>query len=83
MATGRVQQRGQVTLPKEVRMLAGIGPGDLLDFRVVGPHQVTFEVIPVKPLEYFWERFQSDEPYDDDAIREAWQREAAEHVIDE
>ena len=83
MTTGRVQQRGQVTLPKEIRDLAGIGPGDLLDFRVVGPHKVAFDVIPVKPLEYFWEKFQSDEPYDDDALREGWQTDEAERLIDE
>lgn len=83
MATGRVQQRGQVTLPKEIRDLAEIGPGDLLDFRVVGLHRVAFEVIPVKPLEYFWEKFAGDAPYDDDAIREAWQKDAAARLIDE
>ena len=83
MATGRVQQRGQVTLPKEIRDLAAIDPGDLLDFEVIGPQKVVFEVVPVKPLEYFWEKFKSDEPYDDDAIRDEWQAIAATRILDE
>lgn len=35
----------------------------------------------LKSLDYFWERFQSDEPYDDDAIRAAWQHEEAERLF--
>lgn len=81
MQTSRVQQRGQITLPKEVREEAAISPGDLVSFRVLGEHQIVIEVIPVRPLQYFWERFGTDEPYDDRAIREDWQREAAADVI--
>jgi antitoxin PrlF len=31
--TATVTSKGQVTLPKEVRDLLGIGPGSLIDFR--------------------------------------------------
>ncbi len=83
MAIGKVQQRGQVTLPREIRNEASIEPGDLLDFRVVGPNKVIFEVVTVKPLEYFWEIFGSEEPYRDDAIREEWQQIAAAEALDD
>lgn len=83
MATGRVQQRGQVTLPKEIRDDAGIAPGDLLDFKIIGPNQVVFEVVSVKPLEYFWEHFATDEPYDDDAIRAEWHADAPIETLDD
>ncbi len=78
-----VQSRGQVTLPKFIRDQANIAPGDLVEFQVVGPHKVMIEVIPVKPLQYFWEKFATDESYDDDANRKAWQAEAAAEVVNE
>lgn len=76
-----VQSRGQVTLPKLIREQADISPGDIVEFQVVGPHKVMVEVIPVKPLDYFWSKFATDEPYDDDAIREDWQRVAAAETL--
>ena len=78
-----MQSRGQVTLPKSVRELADISPGDIVKFQVVGPHKVMVEVIPVKPLEYFWEKFASDQSYDDDAVREEWHDVAAAEAIGE
>lgn len=78
-----VQSRGQVTLPKSIRDQADISPGDLVEFEVVGPHKIMVEVIPVKPLEYFWTKFASDEPYEDDAIRRDWQSVAAAEALGE
>ena len=78
-----VQSRGQVTLPKIIRDQAGIAPGDIVEFQVVGPHKVLVEVIPVKPLEYFWTKFATDEPYDDDEIRDEWQNVAAAEALGE
>jgi hypothetical protein len=63
--------------------LADISPGDIVEFRVVGPHKVMVEVIPVKPLEYFWEKFASDQPYDDDGVREEWHDVAAAEAMGE
>lgn len=87
MPFARVQSRGQLTLPKAIREQAQIKPGDVVMFRVIGPSKIEVEALPIKPLEYFWERFRVDEPYDDDRIREEWQAEAAEdamrHMIDE
>ena len=71
------QSRGQDTLLKSIRDQANIPPGDLMHFRVVEPHKVMIDVIPVKTRQYFWDKFATDEPYDDDANRKAWQAEAA------
>lgn len=83
MTVSRVQSRGQITLPKAVRDEAQIKPGDIVHFRVLGPSRVEVETISVKPLSYFVERYRSSEPYDDDAIREAWHEDAARDVIAE
>jgi hypothetical protein len=58
-------------------------PGDIVDIRADGEHRVIVEVIPVKPLEYFWEKFASDDAFDDDAIREEWQQKAAAEAMGE
>ena len=34
---GKIQSRGQVTLPRNVRQRAGIKPGDAVTIQVVGP----------------------------------------------
>jgi AbrB family looped-hinge helix DNA binding protein len=81
MNIGTVQSRGQVTLPKEVREAANIEPGDRVTFRVVGPSKIEITSFKVKPLEYFWERYSIDEPYDEDAIREDAEDEAAKWVF--
>ena len=83
LGTGKVQSRGQITLPKSIRIEADITLGDLVLFKVLGPSRIEIETIPVKPLSYFLERFRSDAAYDDDQIREAWQEEAARNAIGE
>jgi AbrB family looped-hinge helix DNA binding protein len=83
IGTGRVQSRGQITLPKSVRNEANIHAGDYVLFKVLGPSRIEIETIPVKPLSYFLEKYRSDEPYDEDRIREEWQEEAARNVIGE
>ncbi len=83
MGVSKVQSRGQITLPKAVRQEANIEPGDIVLFKVLGPSRVEVETISVKPLSYFIDLYRGDEPYDDDAIREAWQEDAARDVIGE
>lgn len=83
VAKSTIQQRGQVTLPKKVRELAQISPGDLVSFEVTGPHEVIIKVIPVKPLEYFWDKYRTTVPFDDDANREEWHAVAADDAIRE
>lgn len=83
MQTSRIQQRGRVMVPKDIMNEAEMSTGDFVTFRVVGKHQVILEVIPVKPLQYFWEKFATDQPYDDDAIREEWHQVAAAEAMGE
>lgn len=83
MARSTLQPRGQVTIPKSVREEASMAPGDIVDIRVIGRHRVIMEIIPVRPLEYFWAKFANDEPYDDDEIRNEWQQVAATEAMGE
>ena len=83
MHSSRVQARGQITLPKELREQACIEPGDIVSFRVVRPGTIEITAVRVKPLEFFWERFAVDTPYDEKAIREDAEAEAARWVINE
>lgn len=76
-----LQQRGQVTIPKSVREAASMHPGDIVEIRADGPNRVVIEVIPIRPLEYFWEKFANVDPYDDDAVRTEWQEQAAKEAI--
>jgi AbrB family looped-hinge helix DNA binding protein len=83
MARSILQPRGQVTIPKSVREEVSMSPGDVVDIRADGLHRVIMEVIPVRPLEYFWEKFASDEPYDDEVVRNEWQQIAAIEAVSE
>ena len=53
IGTGRVQSRGQITLPKSVRNEANIHAGDYVLFKVLGPSRIEIETIPVKPLQAY------------------------------
>lgn len=44
MATATLTSKGQLTLPKEVRMALGVGPGDRVDF--VRMEDGNFAVLP-------------------------------------
>lgn len=83
MAKSTLQQRGQVTIPKSIREEASMSPGDIVEVRADGFHRVVIEVIPIKPLEYFWEKFARDVPYDDDAARAEWEPIAAAEAMGE
>ena len=41
MEVGKVQARGQITLPRAVRKAADIKPGDLIAMKVTGPVGIT------------------------------------------
>jgi AbrB family looped-hinge helix DNA binding protein len=80
-ALGKVQARGQVTLPSEIRREVGIRAGDTIVFRKTGPATVELEVLPRLSLAEIIERFGVGRPYDDAAIREEWQDEAAREIL--
>ncbi len=46
MNLGKVQPRGQVTIPQEVRQACGIEPGTILVFAVPRRGQLTARVLP-------------------------------------
>ena len=45
MDLGKVQARGQVTIPQDVRRAAGIAPGDVLLFAVPAPGELTLTLL--------------------------------------
>lgn len=81
MAFGRVQARGQVTLPREIREKVGIKPGDVVSFEVIGKNQIRCTVLPnLSPWE-LRERFPIDVPIDESVNRSEWEAEAVKQVL--
>lgn len=67
MGLGRVQARGQVTIPAEVREALGIQPGDVLLFEVRGPGVGQFRVFrTTRSLDEFFDAYRVDGPVPDD-----------------
>jgi AbrB family looped-hinge helix DNA binding protein len=77
----RVQSRGQVTLPRDVRRRAGIDPGDTLLVLPDGPGRVRLEVVRHMPLEETFARWKIDGPVDLVADREAIHDDLAGAVL--
>jgi AbrB family looped-hinge helix DNA binding protein len=61
MVTEIVTDRGQVTIPEEVRRAAGIAEGDSVVFSVVGPGQVQMTMLRPMSISEFVETFPLDE----------------------
>jgi AbrB family looped-hinge helix DNA binding protein len=81
MAIARVQARGQVTLPKEVRDAAGVEPGDAVIVEATGRGTVELRVVPRMTLAETFERYRIDEPVDIAADRGRWEEAAADRVL--
>ena len=56
-------------------------PGDKVHFSVPDSRTIVLKIIPRMTLAEMIERYASDEPYDEERIREEWQAEAADEVI--
>jgi bifunctional DNA-binding transcriptional regulator/antitoxin component of YhaV-PrlF toxin-antitoxin module len=54
-ALPKIQAQGQVTLPEVVRAEAGIEPGDVVAFNVLGPGRVELTTLRPMSLEEFIE----------------------------
>jgi AbrB family looped-hinge helix DNA binding protein len=80
VAKPRIQERGQVTLPKQIRERAGMKPGDKVFFHYVGPGRIEICTYPRMTMSEMIERYQVDEPLGD---LEAILREEEEHLADE
>lgn len=74
----RVQSRGQVTLPKELREQTHISPGDLVRISVTDEGNLQIEPAGIKPLEYYWEKFAIEGPIDVESMRRDAEEEEAQ-----
>lgn len=77
MVLAKVLARGQVTLPREVRRLAGIKPGDSLNVEVLGPGRIRFTTLPQLSPRQLRDRFPIEGPIDEPADRATWEAVAA------
>ena len=81
MQVSKILARGQVTLPRRIRQAAGLRPGDVLAFEVLGPGKVEVRALSGLTLEETFAKYEITEPIDDAADREKWQDQAARDVI--
>ena len=81
MALAKVLARGQMTLPSEIRRLAGIKPGDSLNVEVLGPGRLQVTVLPKLSPRQLRDRYPIEGPVDEAADREAWQASAAAEAL--
>lgn len=81
MGLGKVQARGQVTLPRDVRERARIKPGDVLAFHVVGPGEIRVTALPNLGPRELRELYPIEGPIDEPADREAWQDDAFKDLM--
>lgn len=81
MGIGRVQPRGQITIPRDVRRAAHIQPGDTVSIRVLEPGKLEINVLPRLKLAEALERYRIDGPVDIAADRLRWQETAAADVL--
>ncbi len=81
MAIGKVQSRGQITLPREVRRAAQIQPGDSVTIQAVGPGTVQVRILSRLTLADLLERYPIEGPVNIAADRTKWEATAAEEVL--
>lgn len=81
MALVKVLARGQVTLPRQVRQRAGVGPGDALTIEVLGRGRLKLTRLPRLSPRQLRDRYPITAPIDAAADREAWQAIAAADVL--
>jgi AbrB family looped-hinge helix DNA binding protein len=81
--SAKLRAKGQITLPKRVREAINAKPRDSVHITVTGPETLELRIFRPMTLAEMIERYGSNEPYDNDAIREAWQEDAWRDVIGE
>jgi AbrB family looped-hinge helix DNA binding protein len=80
MAIARVSARGQLTLPRDVRKLAGIKPGDSVDVQVLGRRHVRVVLLPKLTPRELGDRYPIDIEIDEANDREAWQAQVSDII---
>ena len=80
METARITSKGQVTIPKKVRTRMAVDAGDRLAFELDddGGARIAPVRRPMKPLRGFLAEYATGRRLDDERIREALRRRAAE-----
>lgn len=74
--------RGRPEVPPDSNsQAADVNPGDTGVIESAEPGRIELRVPPRMTLEEIIQRFRVDAPYDDAAIREEWQEEAAREVF--
>ena len=81
MQVSKILARGQVTVPRKIRQAAGLRPGDVLAFEVIGPGKVELRALSRLTLEEALAKYHIVGPIDDAADREEWQDQAARDVM--
>ena len=81
LALGRVQSRGQITLPRQVRQAAQIQPGDSVTIQAVGPGRIEVKVVRRLTLQDLLDRYPIEGPVDIAADRAKWEAEAARVAV--
>jgi len=80
----KIQARGQLTLPIELRRSAGMEPGDDVTMTLVGPGEIRIKSIKPLSLRELMERFPLDESVVDrdveEVLEEARQAQADEII---
>ncbi len=80
METARITAKGQITIPKKVRTRMSVDAGDRLAFEIDGEGCVRIVPVrdPMKPLRGFLAAYATGRKADDESIRRALRRRAAE-----
>ena len=78
----RLTEKGQVTIPQEIRRLIGLQPRDIVRFEVVG-EEVRIKRATSKLLAGFGAVTPKQRPEDFHSIREEVERRIAEEVVSE
>jgi AbrB family looped-hinge helix DNA binding protein len=69
MRAGKVNARGQVTIPARVRREVGVCTGDIVLFRAAGQGRGEFTVVPAHiPLEELWARYRGPGSFDAELV---------------
>jgi AbrB family looped-hinge helix DNA binding protein len=77
----RIQTRGQLTLPRQVREQAGVKAGDVVMVRVTPAGIVELRPLPSLTVDQLVEMFPIEGPIDEARDRDSWEAEAAADVF--
>ena len=78
----RLTEKGQVTIPQEIRRLLGLQPRDMVHFEVVG-QEIRIKRATSKLLAGFGSVTPKQRPEDFENIREEFEKGVAEEVVSE